>query len=135
LIPTGLRGIDKEVTWGKSNVDGWIYSHGIFSLASHSLPLWGCFIWMKNSVYESKRLWLETSHYKCLVEYISMDSKADDYALFREFNSQRRIPLVTYCRDNMDKTEKRQEMINVMSNPSTKPFTKSDHIVLSRYRD
>ena len=124
IIPKGLRGIDKEATWCKSNADGWIYGHGSFSLASHSIPFLGCFIWMKNSANEAKRLWLETSHYKGLVDYVSMDSKADDYDLFREFKRQKKMTLITYCRENMDKTEKRKEMIKVMNKPEHKAIYK-----------
>lgn len=53
-----------------------------------------------------------------------MDSKADDYDLFREFNGQRRKTLITYCRENMDKTQKRQEMIKVMNQPEHKAIYK-----------
>jgi hypothetical protein len=28
IIPEGLRGMDKEATWGKSHSDGWVYGHG-----------------------------------------------------------------------------------------------------------
>ena len=124
IIPKGLRGMDKEATWCKSNTDGWVYGHGSFSLASHSVPFLGCCMWMKNNANESKRLWLETSHYRGLVDYVSMDSKADDYDLFREFNRQRKMTLITYCRENMDKTEKRQEMIKVMNKPEHKTIYK-----------
>ena len=124
IIPQGLRGIDKEATWCKSNADGWVYGHGSFSLASHSVPFLGCFIWMKNSANEAKRLWLETSHYKGLVDYVSMDSKADDYDLFRELKRQRKMTLITYCRENMDKTEKRRKMIKFMNQPNHKHIYK-----------
>jgi len=32
IIPEGLRGIDKEATWYKSNADGWVYGHGTFAI-------------------------------------------------------------------------------------------------------
>jgi hypothetical protein len=32
IIPEGLRGIDKEATWCKSNADGWVYGHGTFTI-------------------------------------------------------------------------------------------------------
>ena len=124
IIPKGLHGIDKEATWCKSNADGWVYGHGSFSLTSHSVPFLGCFIWMKNSANEAKRLWLETSHYKGLVDYVSMDSKADDYDLFRELKRQRKMTLITYCRENMDKTDRRRKMIKFMNQPKCKHIYK-----------
>ncbi len=78
IIPKGLRGIDKEATWCKSNADGWVYGHGSFTLTSPKTHVLGCFIWMKNSANEAKRMWPETSHYKGLVDHVVMDSKADD---------------------------------------------------------
>jgi hypothetical protein len=30
-IPKGLRGLDREATWGTSRADGWIYGHGSFN--------------------------------------------------------------------------------------------------------
>jgi hypothetical protein len=111
IIPKNLRGIDKQASWCKSNADGWVYGHGSFCLTSHKVPFLGCFVWMKNSSNEAKRLWLETSYYKGLIDYVAMDSKADDYDLYREFERQRKIRLVTFCRKNMDKTEKRRRMI------------------------
>ena len=111
IIPKKLRGIDKQASWCKSNADGWIYGHGSFSLTSHKDPFLGCFIWMKNSANEAKRMWLETRQLKGLIDYVAMDSKADDYDLYREFDRQRKIKLVTYCRQHMDKTPKRRRMI------------------------
>jgi len=124
IIPKGLRGIDKEATWCKSNADGWVYDHGSFSLVSHNTPFLGCFIWMRNSANEAKRLWLETSHFKGLVDYVSMDSKADDYDLFREFKRQRKMTLITHCRESMDKTEQRRKMIKAMNKPEHKQIYK-----------
>jgi hypothetical protein len=124
IIPKGLRGIDKEATWGKSNADGWVYGHGSFSFASHKTPFLGCFIWMKNKSNEAKRLWLETSHYQGLVDYVAMDSKADDYDLFRELKRQRKMTLITCCRKNMDKTAERRKMIKVMKKPEHKQIYK-----------
>ena len=120
IIPKGQRGIDKEATWCKSNADGWVYGHGTFSLTSHKHPVLGCFLWMQNSANEAKRMWLETFHLKDQVDYVAMDSKADDADLFREFNRQRRMNLITYCRKNMDKTEPRRKMILFMDKPKHK---------------
>jgi len=120
IIPKGLRGIDKEATWGKSNADGWVYGHGTFSLTTHEHPVLGCFLWMGNSANEAKRMWLETSHLKNKVKYVAMDSKADDSSLFREFHRQRKINMITSCRLNMDKTPHRKKMIKFMNKPKHK---------------
>jgi len=124
IIPKNLRGIDKEASWCKSNADGWIYGHGSFCLASHKVPFLGCFVWIKNSCNEAKRLWLKTSLYKGLIDYVAMDSKADDYDLYCEFKKQRKIKLVTFCRQNMDKTEKRRQMIADTHQPRHKQIYK-----------
>ena len=120
IIPKGLRGIDKQATWCKSNADGWVYGHGTFSLTSHRHPVLGCFLWMRNSANEAKRMWLETFQVKDQVDYLAMDSKADDACLFREFKRQRRMNLITSCRLNMDKTPHRKKMIRFMSKPKSK---------------
>ena len=111
IIPKNLHGIDKEATWCKSNADGWVYGHGSFSLTSHKAAFLGCFVWMRNSANEAKRLWLESGPYKGLIDYVAMDSKADDYHLYREFGRQHKIKLITYCRQHMNKSEKRRRMI------------------------
>jgi hypothetical protein len=117
IIPKGLTGIDRQATWCKSNADGWVYGHGSFSLTSHKNPVLGCFLWMKNSANEAKRLWLETFHVKERVDYVAMDSKADDSDLFREMKRQRKMNLITSCRQNMDKTPARRKMIKFMRKP------------------
>lgn len=116
IIPKRLRGVDKEATWCKSESDGWVYGHGSFSLVSHEVKVLGCFIWMRNSSNEAKRMWLETSHYKGQVDYIVMDSKADDYALFRELRRQNKMTLITKCRNKMVQSEERRRMYSVMMN-------------------
>jgi len=120
IIPKKLRGLDKEACWCKSHADGWVYGHGSFSLVSHKKPVVGCFLWMKNSANEAKRMWLETSHLKDQVDYVAMDSKADDSDLFREFKRQRKMHLITCCRPNMDKTPHRKKMIAFMDKPEHK---------------
>jgi len=65
---------------------------------------------MRNSANESKRLWLETFHLKDQIHYVAMDSKADDFDLFREFKRQREIHLITCCRQNMDKSPDRRKI-------------------------
>lgn len=117
IIPKGLSGIDREATWSKSKTDGWVYGHGTFSMVPHRVPVLGCFIWMKNAGHEAKRLWLEAGHYRGQLKAVVMDSKADDYSLFREFKRQRRMALVTVCRKKMNKTASRREMIKAMKRP------------------
>ena len=48
-------------------------------------------------------MWLESFHLKDDIDYVAMDSKADDCDLYREFGKQRDIRLVTYCRQNLNK--------------------------------
>jgi len=120
IVPQGLRGLDKEATWCKSNADGWVYGHGSFSLTSHKVPFLGSFIWMKNSANEAKKMWLETSRIKEQIDYVAMDSKADNSRHFREYKRQRKINLITYCRQNMDKSPHRKKMIKFMQRPKHK---------------
>ena len=114
LIPKGLTGLDKEATWSFSIADRWVYGHGAFSMVSHRIPVLGCFIWMRNSANEAKRLWMESGRYTNRLDTVVMDSKADDYDLFREFQKQRHMTLVTRCRKNMNKTPERRSMIAAM---------------------
>lgn len=120
VVPKKLRGLDKEATWSKSHADGWVYGHGSFCLTSHKKPVLGCFLWMRNSANEAKRMWLETFHVKDQVDYVAMDSKADDSDLFREFKRQRKMNLITYCRPNLNKTPHRKKMIAFMNEPKHK---------------
>lgn len=134
IIPKWLRGIDRTTTWCKSNADGWVYGHGSFTLTSHKHPILGCFLWMRNSGNEAKRLWFETFHIKKHVDYVAMDSKADDYDLFRELKRQRKMNLITCCRQNMDKTPDRKKMIKFIKNRSIKRSTVKEHLGLNRCR-
>ena len=84
------------------------------------VPALGCFLWMRNSVNEAKRMWLETFHVKDQVDYFAMHLKADDACLFSEFRRQRRRNLITSCHLNMDKTPHRKKMIRFMSKPKSK---------------
>lgn len=117
IVPEGLRGLDKEATWSRAKSDGWVYGHGTFSLATHKIPVLGCFVWMRNSKNEAKKMWLEIGNYTGLLDFVVMDSKADDYSLFRELKRQRKITLLTTCRKNKNKTSKRKEMIATMRIP------------------
>jgi hypothetical protein len=117
LIPEGLHGVDREATWSKSQSDGWVYGHGAFCWVSHSPCVLGAFKYMRNSAHEAKRLWLETGHLQGVVTTVIMDGKADDQALFAEFQRQRGMTLLTTPRRNSDHTEARQQMINVLNRP------------------
>ena len=75
---------------------------------------------MRNSANEANRMWLETFHLKEQVDYLAMDSKADDASLFREFKRQRKINMITWCRANMDKSPHRKKMIKFMKNKKHK---------------
>ena len=130
IIPKGLTGIDKEATWSYSKASHWVYGHGTFSLVSHRTPVLGCFIWMRNSAHEAKRMWMETGRYTGTLKTLVMDSKADDYALFREFKRQRKITLVTKCRKNSDHTPERRQMIRTMKRKENKQYYKERSITV-----
>jgi hypothetical protein len=66
---------------------------------------------MKKSASEAKLIWLETFHIKDQVKYLTMDSKADDIDLFREFKMQRKINLITCCCEKMEKSQQRTNVI------------------------
>jgi hypothetical protein len=72
---------------------------------------------MPNSANEAKRVWRETFHVKEHVNYVAMDFKADDFDLFRELKRQRKMNLITYCRQNMDKSLHRKKMLQFMQKP------------------
>ena len=113
-IPKGLRGLDQEARWGKSNADGWVYGHGSFSITSYTIPIVGLFQWMENSAHEGKRMGVEIVKFEGLVKKVFMDSKADDQTLYFSLKKDHRIQLVTKPRKNMDKSESRQKMIKDM---------------------
>jgi hypothetical protein len=69
---------------------------------------------MRTSGHEAKRMWLETGKLQGLITTVLMDSKADDQALFREFQRQRGIWLVTRARKGADKSPARQRMVKVL---------------------
>lgn len=111
IVPPGLRGLDKEATWGKSNADGWIYGHGTFCLTSHDTSVVGLFIWMPNSAHEGKRLGEEIPAFAEVLETVCMDSKADDEPMFTNLQDEYGIKLLTLPRKEMDKSEARKKMI------------------------
>jgi hypothetical protein len=73
----------------------------------------GRFIWMKNSGNEAKRMWCETGDHYHLLDTVLMDSKANDYDLFREFKLQRNMTLLTVCRKHMNKTPERKKRFDL----------------------
>jgi len=84
----------------------------------------GCFKWIRNLAHEAKRLWTESGRYRVQLDYVVMDAKADDAALFREFKRQCKVSLLTHCRKKMNKTTERQEMIQYMKTPLHKCYLK-----------
>lgn len=110
-VPKGLTGLDKEATWGKSKTDGWIYGHGTFCLTSHGTTVVGLFLWMPNSAHEGKRLGAEIPVFANLLETVCMDSKADDEKMYSDLLEEYGIKLLTVPRAEMDKSERRQRMI------------------------
>jgi hypothetical protein len=124
MIPARLRGVDRDATWGKSHSDGWVYGHGSFCLVSHRPCVLGAFKYMRNNAHEAKRLWLETGHLRGIIETVIMDGKADDQALFAEFQRQRGMTLLTTPRKNSDHTEARQRMITILNRPKHRRLRK-----------
>jgi hypothetical protein len=124
IVPKGLKGLDKEATWSTSRADGWVYGHGSFSIVSHKVPFLGCFMWMPNSAHEAKRMYQEARYYRDTLNYLVMDSKADDQKLFANLKKNYQINLVTVCRKNMDKTDGRKKMIKVMQSPKHQKYLK-----------
>ena len=113
--------------WCKSNADGWVYGHGSFAITLHKIPVFGCFMWISNSDSVAKRLWMEIFNVKEHIEYVAMGSKEDDFNLFRELKKQRKMNLITYYRQNMDRPPHRKKMIQFMK--------KQKHQKIYRQRD
>jgi hypothetical protein len=114
IVPQGLRGLDKEATWGRSGYDGWVYGHGSFCITSYDIPIVGVFKWMPNSGDEAKLMGVEVSKLEGVVKKVFMDSRADDQKLYGRLKQQRGIRLVTVPRKGMDKSESRRQMIQEM---------------------
>ena len=95
IVPEGLRGLDREATWGYGRSDGWIYGHGSFCMVSHEKRFLGMFKWMPNSKDESKWLWWEAAKLKGLVSKVCMDARADKTRLFYEMKRQHGMTLLT----------------------------------------
>jgi len=115
IVPNGLHGLDRQATWSYSRADGWVYGHGTFCLATHHTHLLGAFKWMPNSAHEAKRLQAEIGRFERLVKVVCMDSKADDYSLYRDLKDNYDIQLLTCMRRGKDKSPQRQQMRKELS--------------------
>jgi hypothetical protein len=120
IIPQGLHGLDTDGTWSYSKSAGWVYGHGTFCLVACKSRMLGAFKWMRNSGNEAKRMWLETGKLKGLITTVLMDSKADDKDLFREFQRQRHMLLLTAPRKGADKSPARHRMVQVLKQRKNK---------------
>lgn len=114
IIPKGLKGIDKQATWGRSKAKGWIYGHGTFSLVPLKVPILGIFQWIRNSANEAKRMEKEVAKYINILKKVFMDSKADSQKLYFRLKKKFGIQLVTVPRKGMDKSLLRKKMIKEM---------------------
>lgn len=114
IVPKGLRGLDRDGIWGKSQAKGWIYGHGTFMLTPFDIPIVGIFQWMPNAGNEAKRMEQEIIRYEGIIKKIFMDSKADDCKMYFRLKQNHRIQLVTSPRKNMDKSPERKHMIKDM---------------------
>ena len=124
IIPAGLTGLDTEATWSYSKSDGWVYGHGTCCMVACAHCMLGAFKWMRNSGNEAKRMWMETGKLKGRITTVLMDSKADDQALFREFQRQRQMLLLTTPRKGADKSPTRQQMVKVLNQRKNKKLYK-----------
>lgn len=120
IVPVGLTGLDKEATWSFSKADGWIYGHGSFALVSHQVPVLLQFKWMRNSASEAKLMEQEVVKLAQLLEVVCMDSKADDEKMFTQLQTAQSIKLLTVPRSQMDKSERRKQMIIEQMKPENR---------------
>ncbi|MFN3134456.1 MAG: hypothetical protein ACK44H_02680 [Candidatus Kryptonium sp.] len=74
IIPKGLKGVDKQATWGNSKYDGWVYGYSGFAVVTHGKAFLGMF-----------KMWEETRILKGMVKRVCMDGKADDVNLFFDY--------------------------------------------------
>lgn len=114
IIPKGLHGVDTDGTWSYSKSGGWVSGHGTFCLVACKPCMLGAFKWMRNSGNEAKRMGLETGKLKGLVTTVLMDSKADEQDLFREFQRQQQMLLLTTPRKGAAKSPARQRMVKIL---------------------
>jgi hypothetical protein len=61
-----------------------------------------------------------TGQLRGMVTTVIMDGKADDQALFAEFQRQRQMTLLTTPRKNSDHTEARRQMIHILNRPKNR---------------
>src|SRR5215510_5647137 len=124
IMPKGLTGLDTAATWSYSKSDGWVYGHGPFCLVACKHRLLGAFKWMRNRANEAKRMWLETGKLKGVITPVLMDRKADAQDLFRAFQRQRGIRLLTTARKGADKSPARQRMVQILKQRKNKRLYK-----------
>jgi len=115
ILPSKLRGVDKEATWSYSQTDRWIYGHGTYCEVSHETPVVLNFKWMRNCAHEAKVMSKCIRKYCSLIDYACMDSKADDIGLYKSLKIFSKIQLLTSPRKNMNKTEERKKFIRIMN--------------------
>lgn len=99
-------------------------------MVPHQIPVVGCFVWMPNCGHEAKRLWVEAGRHIGKLQTVVMDSKADDVKLFQEFRRQRKMALVTRCRERMNKTPERRQMIREMKQPHNRRLLKERSVTV-----
>jgi len=81
-------------------------------------------MWMPNSAHEAKRMYAEARHYQDRLQYLVMDSKADDQNLCRDLKQNYDIRLATVCRRHMNKTAGRKAMIKAMQTKLCRKYLK-----------
>jgi hypothetical protein len=123
-VPQGLRGLDKEATWGKSCADGGIDGHGTFSMTPHQRPMVGICQWRPNSGHEATRRQQEVTTSAGLGSSIFMDSKADDQHLSFDLQNNHHLQRVTVPCKGMDTSESRKKMIRRMLTTNHKKDSK-----------
>lgn len=130
-MPKGLRGVDRQATWGKSAADGWRYGHGTFSITPHDIPVVGLFQWMPNSGNDAKRMEMEVLKHKKLIEIVCMDSKADSHKLYFHLK-ENDIQLLTKPRSNATdkRLPERKQMLKELSTKKHKKIYKERSITV-----
>ena len=115
IVPAGLTGLDKQATWSFSKTDGWVYGHGSYCESSHEIPFLLTFKWMPNSGNESKVMSREIRRLSGKIDFVCMDSKADNVKLYKSLKIFSKIKLLTSPRAGMNKTEERKNFIKEMN--------------------
>lgn len=130
IIPKGLRGVDKQATWGKSKADGWVHGHGTFSITPHNIPIVGIFQWMSNSGNDAKRMEKEIVKYESIIKTVCMDSKADDQKMYWNLKKEHGIQLVTSPRKYRNPSIERKQYINNMLTKKNRKIYKNRSITV-----